>query len=96
MLEDIVKSLELDTIIVADAGLGTINAVVLTVSYLREKGIKVRGIILNNYDENSLMHKDNLFMIEKFTDVKVIGTVSSNAENIDYLCDPIKLYFGDE
>lgn len=96
MLEDIVKSLELDTIIVADAGLGTINAVVLTVSYLREKGINVRGIILNNYDENSLMHKDNLFMIEKLTDVKVVGTVSRNAENIDYLCDPIKLYFGDE
>ena len=42
------------------------------------------------------MQKDNLFMIEEVTDVEVIGTVSTNAENIDYLCDPIKLYFGDE
>lgn len=96
MLEDIVKALKLDAIVVADAGLGTINAAVLTVSYLREKNIKVRGIILNNYDKNSLMHRDNLFMIEKLTDVKVIGAVSKNADKIDYLCDPVKLFFGDE
>lgn len=96
MLEDIVKALELDTLIVADAGLGTINSAVLTVSYLREKNIKVRGIILNNYDKTSLMHRDNLFMIEKLTNVKVTGTVSKNTDNIDYLCDPVKLYFGDE
>lgn len=96
MLEDIVKALELDIIIVADAGLGTINAAVLTVSYLREKGINIRGIILNNYDENSLMHEDNLFMIEKLSGIKVIGTVTKNSENIDYLCDPTELFFGDE
>lgn len=96
MLEDIVKALNLSTLVVADAGLGTINAVVLTVSYLREKNIGVKGIILNNYDDSQLMHRDNLFMIEKLTGVKVIGTVSKNADHIDYICDPLKLFLGDE
>ena len=90
MLEDIIKAFELDTIVVADAGLGTINAAVLTVSYLNNKNINVRGIILNNYDNNSLMHRDNLFMIENLTGIKVIAIVPKNAKNITFLCDPVK------
>ncbi|MDU1177908.1 MAG: dethiobiotin synthase, partial [Peptoniphilus harei] len=44
-LEDFIKKANLSTIIVADAGLGTINNVVLTAFYMKGKGMKVKGII---------------------------------------------------
>lgn len=92
MLEDIVKALGLDTIVVADAGLGTINAAVLTVSYLKSKNIGVRGIMLNRFDGDSVMHCDNLLMIEKLSGVPVIGTVKSDSGEPDFIADPKTIF----
>ena len=39
----------------ADAGLGTINQVYLTVDYLRKKDIAIQGIIFNNCHADSIM-----------------------------------------
>lgn len=58
LLEDIVKMLHLNTLVIADAGLGTINAVVLTVEYVRNHGMDVKGIILNHYSGGA-MQEDN-------------------------------------
>lgn len=75
LLEDIIKKLNLNTVVVARAGLGTINHTCLTVSYLRSKGIDVKGIIINGYEEDNIMHKDNLITIEKLTDIEVIARI---------------------
>lgn len=48
-LEDVITELGLSCLVVADAGLGTINHVGLTVFYLRQKKIPVKGIIFNHY-----------------------------------------------
>lgn len=80
-LEDIIKKFELKSLIVADAGLGTINSVVLTVSYMKSKNITVSGIILNNY-KGGIMEEDNIYMIEKITGVKVISCVSKDDKDI--------------
>ena len=80
-LEDIIKELELETLIVADAGLGTINAVVLTVSYLRMKGIGIRGILLNNY-VGGVMQEDNRKMIEELTGLPVISKIAPGAKKL--------------
>lgn len=82
LLEDIVKLLGLATVIVADAGLGTINQVTLTCNYLTSRGIGINGVILNNFDENKLMHQDNLFMIEELNKVKVIATVAKWSQEL--------------
>ena len=82
LLEDIVKLLGLSVVIVADAGLGTINQTTLCCHYLNSKGIKVNGIILNNFDENKMMHQDNLMMIEDINKVKVIATVASQSTEL--------------
>ena len=82
LLEDIIKGLNLDVIIVADGGLGTINSTVLTVEYARHHSINVKGIILNNFDENNFMHQDNLIQTENLTGIKVIGTASKNAAEL--------------
>lgn len=82
MLEDIIRNLNLSTVIIADAKLGTINATALTVSYLKQINIQIKGVILNNY-EDGLMQRDNLNMIERITKVPVIATVYTNAMDIN-------------
>lgn len=81
LLPDIVKALGLSVILVADAGLGTIHNVVTTAAYIKTLGIEIEGVLLNNYI-GDLMQKDNYYMIEELTGLKVIGTVAPNEENI--------------
>ena len=83
MLEDIIKELGLSTLIIADAGLGTINNVVLTVEYLKNRNISVKGIILNHYIEDNIMHEDNKKMIETITKIPVIAVVKENDEELN-------------
>ncbi|MCQ2516267.1 MAG: dethiobiotin synthase [Saccharofermentans sp.] len=93
MLEDVIKELGLSTILIADAGLGTINSVVLTVEYMRNKKIPVKAIIFNNYIEGDVMQEDNLKMCEEMTGLKVIAKVKYGATDIDIDIDTlINLY----
>ncbi|CDE61137.1 aTP-dependent dethiobiotin synthetase BioD [Fusobacterium sp. CAG:439] len=82
MLPDVIKTLGLDIVIVASASLGTINSTILTAEYAKNNGIKVRGIILNNYDENDLMQKDNKIQVEALTGIKVIAAVKKGEKDI--------------
>lgn len=75
LLEDIIKRLKLDTLVVARAGLGTINHTVLTVKYIQSKNLVVKGIILNGYEEGNGLHEDNKRMIERLTGVEVIAVM---------------------
>lgn len=83
MLEDIIKELELSTLIIADAGLGTINSVVLTAEYLKSRNISIKGIILNRYSKDSLLHEDNRNMIEILTEIPVLAVVKENEKELD-------------
>ena len=74
MLEDVVKDLNLPTIVVATAALGTINSTVLTIHYLQSKGIPVKGIIVNHYT-GTPMEEDNCVMIERLTGIPVLDRV---------------------
>ena len=74
MLEDVVKDLNLPTIVVATAALGTINSTVLTIHYLQSKGIPVKGIIVNHYTGNP-MEEDNCVMMERLTGIPVLDRV---------------------
>ncbi|MDR3595885.1 dethiobiotin synthase [Clostridium sp.] len=83
MLEDIIKELGLSTLIIADAGLGTINHVVLTAEYLKNRNIPVKGVILNYYSEGNLLHEDNKKMIEIITKIPVIALVKENDKELN-------------
>lgn len=82
LLKDLIWELGLSIIIVADAGLGTINSTLLTVDYARTNGIEIEGIILNNYESDNYMHWDNLEQIEKLTKINVVATVAPNSGDI--------------
>ena len=81
MLEDIIKFLNLDVILIADAGLGTINSVVTTVEYLKNRDIHVCDIIINNY-RDELVENDNVKMVEDLCEVDVIAKVYQNDKNL--------------
>jgi len=83
ILSDLIKNMSKDVLVVADGGLGTINSVVTTIEYIRLCGISAKGIILNNFDKSNFMHRDNLYMIEKMTDINVIATVSKGDKDIN-------------
>lgn len=92
LLEDIIKSLDLDILVVARAGLGTINHTVLTVKYIQSQGLVVKGIILNGYEEGNTLHEDNKRMIEALTGVEVIAVIPSATEgNVGINLDAEKL-----
>lgn len=74
-LEDIIKELNIPSLIIADAGLGTINSTVLTIEYMRSKNLKINGVILNRFEMANKMHEDNKKMIEEMTGIKIIGVV---------------------
>lgn len=74
-LEDVIRELHLSSILIADAGLGTINSVVLTVEYMKAKNLPVKGIIYNHYHGNDVMEDDNIFMCEYMTGLPTLAKV---------------------
>lgn len=85
LLKDLIKELGTNILIAADAGLGTINSILLTVEYAKANGIKIEGIILNNYEPDNFMHQDNLKQVEYLTGIKVIATVERGQKDITLL-----------
>ncbi len=81
-LTDIIKSLNLDVILVASSLLGTINSTVLTIEYAKKLNINIKGIIMNFYDKENFMHTDNKKQIEYLTGIPVIATVEKDAKEI--------------
>lgn len=75
MLEDIIKEFNLPIILVSNSGLGAINYTVLTISYLRNLGVRVKGIILNEFNKNNIIHRDNKKIIKELTGINNISTV---------------------
>ena len=82
-LEDVIRELGLSSLIVADAGLGTINSVVLTVEYMRAKGLPVKGIIFNRFHPGDRMEEDNLRMCEHRTKLPVLACVEAGSGTLD-------------
>ena len=76
-LVDIVKTLNLPLVIVTTAALGSINACVLTVEYARNRGLDVRGLIVNRYgcSGNLEMEDDNIRMMQDLTGLAILAKV---------------------
>lgn len=77
---DIAKMLNLPILIVARADLGTINHTLLTVEYAKKRGLKIAGIIINNYPEGTtdITIKTAPMLIQKYSQVDFVNTVPKN------------------
>ncbi|WP_458450251.1 dethiobiotin synthase [Fibrobacter sp.] len=78
-LVDIMKTLNLPLLIVTTAALGSINACVLTVEYARNRGLDVRGLIVNRYGSsgNLEMEDDNIRMMQDLTGLDILAKVKN-------------------
>ena len=93
-LEDIIKLLGLKALVIADGGLGTINSAVTTCEYMQRRDIEISGIILNNYEPDSVMHSDNKKMIEYITKIPVIAEVKRDDRELDIDIEVLKDCYG--
>ena len=76
---DLIQDLKLDVLIVARAGVGTINHTVLTAGFLKQKNIDCKGIMINKYN-GKFYEDDNIQMIKNLTGLNIIDTFC-NVEN---------------
>ena len=88
VLDDLVLRLGLSALVVADAGLGTINAAVLTAEHLRMRGIPLKGFIFNNW-QGGTMQEDNVKMVEALTGVRVLACVEHGAVELPMAVDAL-------
>lgn len=82
-LEDVIKDLHLSCIMIADAGLGTINNVVLTYEYMKAHNLPVKGVIFNNYHPGNVMEDDNIRMCQYMTKLPVLAKVQPGDTQLD-------------
>lgn len=95
-LEDFIKARKLSCLIIADAGLGTINAVVLTVEYMKKREIPVKGIVFNRFEPGNRLHEDNLFMCECMTGLKVIACVKEGDKDLDLPFEELEVLYEED
>ena len=88
VLDDLAVRLGLAALVVADAGLGTINAAVLTAEHLYARGIPLRGFIFNNW-QGGLMQEDNVRMVEEITGARVLARVPHGAAELSMGADAL-------
>jgi len=75
-MADLIARLALPALVVARAGLGTLNHTLLTVSFLQGRGIPVAGVVLNDVDgKKDLAKKTNAALLRQLLPVPVLGQV---------------------
>lgn len=78
--EDVVKTLNLPLLLTVSAENSDLNNALLSIN--RAKELNFRGVIVNNYSENSVSKKLLPKMIEEYTDAKVLGTLPHFETNV--------------
>lgn len=79
LVSDMIKMLDLPTVVVIKPDSTTINHTLLTINHAESKGIKIRGVIINNFPENTsnIDIKTAPRLIEEYSNAKILGIVKS-------------------
>lgn len=80
--KEIIKSLNTACVLVAGTTLGAINDVMLSIYYMRDKQIDIKGIIFNGF-KNSLIEQENIKFIIKHSGLKLLSVVNYKDNNIN-------------
>jgi dethiobiotin synthetase len=87
-IADLAARLALPLVIVARAGLGTVNHTLLTVEAARQRGLQVAGVVLNGRRRDSDRSADtNPELIESYGDVPVLAVVPWFEQNGEALAE---------
>jgi len=74
MQYDLIRKLGFPCLLVARAGLGTINHTLLTLRVAKSVGLKIKGIIISGVGD-TLIEQDNVTTIKKLSGIHVIMTL---------------------
>lgn len=80
---DIIKEFSLPVLVVARAGLGTINHTLLAVDKLKREKIKIAGIVLNSFASGSLAEKTNPGIIRELSGLNVAVLAVNKEINLE-------------
>ena len=72
---DLIKEMNLDTIIIASSRIGTVNHTIMSCKMCQNYGIKIRGIIINVLDSNGYPIDTLKRDLEELTNIPVIGSI---------------------
>jgi dethiobiotin synthetase len=84
---------KMPALVVARAGLGTINHTLLTVEALQRRKIQVAGVLINGFTGKTPAEKTNLKALRNLLDVPVFGPLRHNPKyrtNLDLLSEDLK------
>ena len=79
MVPDLVRVLGLPVLVVARAGLGTINHSLLTIRCARARGLDVIGFVMNRPGRTGLVERTNPAIVSEYGDVPCFGVVEDGA-----------------
>ncbi|MFH1379772.1 MAG: dethiobiotin synthase [bacterium] len=91
-VKHLIKDFKLPVIVVAEAGLGTLNHTILTCNALRHMKVDVVGIVLNNYTGTTAAEKTNGNVLQKILRIPIIATMPKHhagSRNFDELSKKI-------
>ncbi|MCX9011874.1 MAG: dethiobiotin synthase [Candidatus Methanoperedens sp.] len=77
LISDLITYLGIPAVIVARAGLGTINHTLLTIEHAKNSGIYIIGVIMNNY-RGGMAEETNPKIITELTGVPIVGIIPSD------------------
>jgi dethiobiotin synthetase len=95
---DLIRTMAIPTIIVARRGLGTINHTLLTLQALRQVGVEVFGVILNDHLHSSpeFIGEDNVRTIARLGHVPILGQIEPiRAACPDDICQALRDTFAE-
>jgi dethiobiotin synthetase len=83
-IADVAWSIGAPVLIVADAGLGTLNTTALTAEALRRRGVECAGVVVGSWpSEPDLAARCNLDDLPVVADAPLVGAVPENAGMLD-------------
>jgi len=76
LFADVIKELNQEIIIVTTPDLGRINHALMTIECAKQKGIKIRGLIINKMPEYKTLSQENFIKeLKMFTDVEILSVI---------------------
>ena len=74
-ITNLVKEMRIPTVIVTRSKVGTVNHTVMTILMCQKYKIPIKGIIINNFDDDGYPVKNLKRDLESLTGVKVLGSI---------------------
>lgn len=79
LISDLIKTLGSPLVFVIKPDSGTVSQTLLAINHAAAKGLKIRGVIINNFPEstNDIDVKTAPRLIEEYSDAKILGIVKN-------------------